>query len=249
MGLFDENLLSMDYSGGYADYSLPSLDLSGVGDYSGYDNYSNILDSFGSSGLSGLYDYSDFGSNQDWSSLFSNIDVNSLSDLSGLFGSTNLSGIGDYSGADGFKNLVDSLGESSLLGIGDYSGADGFANLTDAGLSLSDAFKSTGDFATDDSSGTSWDKLLSSLSKMLGGSKTGGILGSQNTNDLVKALLAVMAKRDSNSNQAKNIQTAQQLARSGSQQGLAPNRTGLTNLNTDSRDPMSYVQQAPTIQR
>lgn len=245
MGLFDDSI---------GDYSFTDpVDSFSFNDYSGGSgiDWGQLLDpkTIDLSNSDYYTDGSYIGSGA-YDSLFGN----DYSGLSGLFDQINIDGfdlgsLWDFSGGSLDVNSPD----YTPFNLSDYT-VDGY--LKDNGvidLSNSDYYTDgrliPTDGSSESSSGTSLSKLLSSLSKMLGGSKEGGILGSQNTNDLVKALLAVMAKRDSNKNQAKNIQTAQQLARSGSQQGLAPNRTGLANLNTDSRDPMSYVQQAPTIQR
>ena len=244
MGLFDD----------LGDYSLSNDSWDSASSSWGPTFDTSYTDNFDYS--SSIFDNPDWFSSNDWtvpdysSSIFDNPDwfgsLDWSSNLDNMYDplSDPMASTGDINSY--INNMLSNPDLYSLVGGGDFSLGEGSDVLSLSGTNA------LGSLLSEDpttSPGTSLSKLLSSLSKMLGGSKTGGILGSQSTNDLVKALLAVMAKRDSNSNQAKNIQTAQQLARSGSQQGLAPNRTGLTNLNTDSRDPMSYVQQAPTIQR
>lgn len=234
------------------DFSTSSLDLSGIGDYSGTTNFS---------------DYQNF-------SPFGDSDGGSQ-DFSSLFGSGLLSGVGDYSGFDNYSNLVDSFGQSNdlssidlgSLGTLDLGNPDAFGTQGDLYFS-GDGNYGFGDMPTIDlsnsnyntdgllrsaggagqsgeTSGDGMSKLLGSISKLLGG----GGSGSPQLSGLLNALLAVMAQRKGISNGNKSIQQAQNTAAQGSQRSLGGIRGGLSNLNTAARDPMSYVQAAPPIVR
>jgi hypothetical protein len=87
---------------------------------------------------------------------------------------------------------------------------------------------------------------LSALNKILG---TVGSAARSPLGQMAQALLGYAAKQKSISNQKKVRDTAAQIARAESQRGLAPNRTGLVNMDTAVKDPMSYVQPALPIQR
>lgn len=254
------------------DQASAYFDLTGGGDYYAQPfedqvSFNNQYDFEGIGDLTSSYDYLTGGNGDFWGM---------SSDEMGSFNDQFLSeGLGKYSslfdgGMQDASQLFQQLTGKSFSDIDSYTQdkfidqylsegiqttLDGYSNATGKNLLDAPVEQRERLFYGDGGSGGSNTGLSSSLNALIkaligGTNPNGEKTGLQSPlGQLAKALLATMAKRDSIKNQAKNIQTAQQLARSGSQQGLTSNRTGLPNLNTDSRDPMSYVQQAPTIQR
>lgn len=241
---FDTSSWGGSYDTNYGDFSVPDY---GNIDYSSiFSNSDWMNDNLGSTSF-------DWSQDINWADVLSNPDyfgpaydplsdpnasTNSITDyLSQYLSNPDLYSLGSNGGTGDITSL---LGEgSNLLGL---SGNNSLGSI----LSENPVDSVSGTGSSSNSLAALIKALLGSGNKALG---TANSAMSSPLGQLAKALLATMAKRDSNKNQAQNIQTAQQLARSGSQQGLTSNRTGLPNLNTDSRDPMSYVQQAPTIQR
>lgn len=209
---------------------------------------------------SSLFDSPNWFTSQDWnvpdtSSIFSNPDWLGSNDwstnLDSVYDPLSDPGASTSSITDYINSMISNPDLYSLTGGGNFDLGEGSNILGLNGDNvLGSMLNST---VGADSASASSTNLTSLVKAILGGANkaVGGANSAMSSplGQLAKVLLATMAKRDSIKNQRNNIQTAQQLARTGSQQGLTSNRTGLLNMNTDSRDPMSYVQQAPTIQR